>query len=85
VEQIVAVLKQVELGLPVADVTRQLGISEQTFYRWKKLYSGLQSDQVRELKQLQEENARLKRVVAELTLDKAMLQDVLQKKWPGPR
>ena len=85
VEQIVAVLKQVELGLPVADVIRQLGIAEQTFYRWKKLYSGLQSDQVRELKQLQEENARLKRVVAELTLDKAMLQDVLQKKWPGPR
>ena len=85
VEQIVAVLKQVELGLPVADVIRQLGIAEQTFYRWKKLYGGLQSDQVRELKQLQEENARLKRVVAELTLDKALLQDVLQKKWPGPR
>ena len=85
VEQIVAVLKQVELGLTVADATRQLGISEQTFYRWKKLYGGLQSDQVRELKQLQEENGRLKRVVAELTLDKALLQDVLQKKWPGPR
>jgi putative transposase len=85
VEQIVAVLKQVELGLPLADVIRQLGISEQTFYRWKKLYGGLQSDQVREPKQLQEENARLKRVVAELTLDKALLQDVLQKKWPGPR
>ena len=85
VEQIVAVLKQVELGLPVADVIRQLGIAEQTFYRWKKLYGGLQSDQVRELKQLQEENGRLKRVVAELTLDKALLQDVLQKKWPGPR
>ena len=84
-EQIVAVLKQVELGLPVADVIRQLGIAEQTFYRWKKLYGGLQSDQVRELKQLQEENARLKRVVAELTLDKALLQDVLQKEWPGPR
>ena len=85
VEQIVAVLKQVELGLTVSDATRQLGISEQTFYRWKKLYGGLQSDQVRELKQLQEENGRLKRVVAELTLDKALLQDVLQKKWPGPR
>ena len=85
VEQIVAVLKQVELGLTVADATRQLGISEQTFYRWKKLYSGLQCDQVRELKQLQEENGRLKRVVAELTLDKALLQIVLQKKWPGPR
>jgi len=65
VEQIVAVLKQMELGMPVADVTRQMGISEQTFYRWKKQYTGLQSDQVRELKKLRDENARLKRVVAE--------------------
>jgi len=79
VEQIVASLKQVELGMPVSDLIRQLGISEQTFYRWKKLYGGLQSDQVRELKQLQEENARLKKVVAELTLDKAILQDVVKK------
>ena len=54
VEQIVAALKQVELGMTVADATRQLGISEQTFYRWKKIYAGLQPDQVRELKQLQE-------------------------------
>lgn len=74
-----AVLKQVELGLTVADATRQLGISEQTFYRWKKLHGGLQSDRVRELKQLQEESARLKRVVAELTLDKALLRDVFAK------
>ena len=85
VEQIVAVLKQAELGMSVADVTRQVGISEQTFYRWKKVYSGLQPDQVRELKQLQEENARLKKLVAELSLDKAMLQDINSKKWPGPR
>jgi putative transposase len=85
VEQIVAALKQVELGMPVVDLIRQLGISEQTFYRWKKQYAGLQSDQVREFKQLQEENVRLKKVVAELTLDKAILQDVVQKKWPGPR
>jgi putative transposase len=85
VEQIVAILKQAELGMPVADVIRQVGVSEQTFYRWKKLYSGLQSDQVRELKQLQEENGRLKKVVAELSLDKAVLQDVLSKKFPGPR
>jgi putative transposase len=85
VEQIVAVLKQAELGMPVADVIRQTGISEQTFYRWKKQYAGLQSDQVRELKQLQDENTRLKRVVAELTLDKVILQDVVSKKWPGPR
>jgi putative transposase len=85
VEQIVAALKQVELGMPVVDLIRQLGISEQTFYRWKKQYAGLQSDQVREFKQLQDENVRLKKVVAELTLDKAILQDVVQKKWPGPR
>lgn len=81
VEQIVAVLKQAELGIPVAELIRQVGISEQTFYRWKKHYTGLEVDQVRQLKQLQEENARLKRLVADLTLDKAMLQDVLGKKF----
>ena len=85
VEQIVSILKQAELGLPVADLIRQVGISEQTFYRWKKQYAGLQSDQVRELKQVTEENGRLKRLVAELSLDKAVLQDVLSKKFPGPR
>jgi putative transposase len=85
VEQIVAVLKQAELGLPVADLIRQLGISEQTFYRWKKQYAGLESDQVRELKQVVDENARLKKLVAELSLDKAVLQDVLSKKFPGQR
>ncbi len=63
IEQIVAVLKQAELGMPVVDVIRQVGISEQTFYRWKKPYAGMQSDHVRELKQLQEENARLKKLV----------------------
>lgn len=85
VEQIVAVLKQAEAGLPVSDLIRQVGISEQTYYRWKKQYAGLQSDQVRELKLLQDENARLKKLVAELSLDKAILQDVSSKKWPGPR
>lgn len=85
VEQIVAVLKQAELGMPVADITRQVGISEQTFYRWKKQYAGLQPDQVRELKQLQDENARLKKLVAELSLDKAILQDDASKIWRGPR
>ncbi|AHB04863.1 transposase [Pandoraea pnomenusa 3kgm] len=85
VEQIVEILKQAELGMPVAELIRQVGISEQTFYRWKKLYSGLQTDQVRELKQLQDENAKLKKLVAELSLDKAVLQDVLAKKFPGPR
>ena len=85
VEQIVAALKQVELGMPVADLIRKLGISEQTFFRWKKDYTGLESDQAREFKQLQDENARLKRLVADLSLDKVILQDVAAKKWPGPR
>ncbi len=84
-EQIVAVLKRAELGLPVADLIRQIGITEQTFYRWKRQYGGLESDQVRELKQVVEENARLKKLVAELSLDKAVLQDVLSKKFPGQR
>lgn len=80
-EQIVAILKQAELGIPVAELIRQVGVSEQTFYRWKKKYSGLEVDQVRELKQVREENVRLKRIVADLTMDKAMLQDVLSKKF----
>jgi len=81
----VAALKRVEIGMPVADLIRQLGISEQTYYRWKKSSAGLESDQVRELKQVVEENARLKKLVAELSLDKAVLQDVLSKKFPGRR
>ena len=76
VVQIVAVLKQAELGMPVADVIRKIGISEQTSYRWKKQYASLEPDQARELKQLQEENSRLKRLVADLSLDKAILQDI---------
>ncbi|MBU1862015.1 MAG: transposase [Gammaproteobacteria bacterium] len=84
-EQIVAALKQVDMGMPVADLIRQLGISEMTYYRWKKKYGGLESDQVRELKQVLDENTRLKKLVAELSLDKAVLQDVLSKKFPGHR
>ena len=80
VEQIVGVLKQAELGVPVVQLIRKVGISEQTFYRWKKQYVELEIDQVRQLKQLQEENTRLKQLVAELSLDKTMLQDVLRKK-----
>jgi putative transposase len=75
VEQIVVALKQAELSMPVADLVRQLGISEQTYYRWKKQYAGLESNQVRELKQLQDENERLKKLVAELSLDKAILRE----------
>ena len=81
VEQIVAVLKQAKAGVPIAELIRRVGISEQTFYRWKKQYVGLEVDQVRRLKQVEEENARLKRLVADLTLDKVMLQDVLGKKF----
>lgn len=84
-EQIAAILKQHELGLPVAEILRRFGIAEQTFYRWKKHYGGLDGEQLRELKQLQEENGKLKRLVAELSLDKVMLQDVLSKNWGGPR
>lgn len=65
----------------MVEVIRKAGISEQTFYRWKAKYVGLQVDRVRQMKQLQEENVRLKQLVAELTLDQAMLQDVLSKKW----
>ncbi len=67
--------------MPVGELVRKVGISEQTFYRWKKHYVGLEIDQVRQLKQFQEENQRLKRLVADLTLDKTMLQDVLAKKF----
>jgi putative transposase len=80
VEQIMGVLKQAEVGAPVAGLIRQVGISEQTFYCWKKWYTGLDVDPVRQLKELQEENVRLKRVVADLALDKVMPQDVLSKK-----
>jgi putative transposase len=81
VEQIVGILKQAEVGVPVAEVIRKAGIAEQTFYRWKKQYVGLEVDQVRHLKQVQEENVRLKQLVAELSLDKTMLQEVLAKKF----
>jgi putative transposase len=80
VEQIVGVLKQAEVGVLIAELIRKVGISEQTFYRWKSKYIGLEVDQVRQLKQLRDENTRLKQLVAELTLDKTMLQDVLRKK-----
>lgn len=79
VEQVVAMLKQAELGMAILDLIRKVGISEQTYCRWKKQYNGLQPDQARERKQLPEESARLKKLVAESSLDKAVLQDVAQK------
>ncbi len=79
-EQIAFALKQAETGTSVQEVTRKMGISEQTFYNWKKKYGGLGPSELRKLKQLEEENHRLKRMVADLSLDKQMLQDVLSKK-----
>lgn len=78
--QIVFALRQAEAGTPVSEVIRKMGVAEQTFYRWKKKYAGLGVPEVRKLKQLEDENARLKQIVADLTLDKQMLQDVLRKK-----
>ena len=79
-EQIAFALRQAETGTPVREVIRKMGISEQTFYRWKKLYVGLGPSEVRRLKQLEEENRRLKQMVADLSLDKHMLQDVISRK-----
>lgn len=81
VEQITSVLQQVSSGMPVGDVCRQVGVSEQTFYRWKKQYGAMLPSEARELKQLRDENTKLKRLVADLALDKVMLQDVVQKKF----
>lgn len=80
-QQIVFALKQAETGVSVAEVCRKLGISEATFYNWKKKYDGLGAAELRRLRQLEEENSRLKQIVADLTLDKQMLQDVLKKKF----
>jgi len=79
-QQIVFALQQAEAGTAVAEICRKMGIAEQTFYRWKKRYGDLGVSEIRRLKQLEDENCRLKRVVADLTLDKAMLQDVLRGK-----
>ena len=79
-EQIAFALRQVEGGVPVKEVCRKLQISEQTFYRWKKKFGGLGVPEVRRMKQLQDEVRRLKQLVADLSLDKAMLQDALGKR-----
>ncbi len=79
-QQIAFALRQAEQGTTVAEVIRKMGISEQTFYRWKKKSGGLMPSEVRKLRQLEEENARLRRLVADLSLDKEMLQEVIRKK-----
>jgi putative transposase len=78
-EQVAYALRQAESGTPVGDVCRQLGVSEATFYTWKKKYAHLGVSELRRLRQLEDENARLKRVVADLTLDKHMLAEALRK------
>jgi len=80
-EQIAHALRQSEAGTPVAEITRKLGVSEATFYAWKKKFGSMGTAEIRELRQLREENLKLKRLVADLSLDKAMLQDVIVKKW----
>jgi len=80
-EQIFMALRQAEVGTPVTDISRKLEITETTFYRWKKKYSGLGLPELRELKQLREENRKLKQLVADLSLDKTILQESLRKKW----
>ena len=79
-QQIALALQQVEHGASVADVCRKLGISEQTWYRWKKRFGGMAPSEVKKLRQLEDENRRLKQLVADLTLDKQMLHEVLRKK-----
>jgi len=79
--QIVFALKQSESGISVEEVCRKMGISDATFYNWKKKYAGLGIPELRRLKQLEEENSKLKQLVADLSLDKQMLQDVLKKKY----
>ena len=80
-EQIIGILKEVEAGQKVGEVCRKYGVSEATYYRWKNVYSGLEVSQMRRLRQLEEENRRLKQIVADLTLDNTMLKEITAKKW----
>jgi putative transposase len=79
-EQIAFALKQAELGTSLAEVCRKMGVSEATFFRWKQKFSGLGPSELRRLRQLEEENTQLRKLVADFSIDKAMLQDVLAKK-----
>jgi putative transposase len=80
-EQIAMALRQAEAGTPVGEICRKLGVSEQTFYRWKKRFRALGASELRERRQLRDENRKLKGVVADLTLDKAILHEALRKNW----
>lgn len=80
-QQIVAALRQVEGGTAVGDVCRKLGVTEQTYYRWKRKFAGMGIAELRRLRESEDENRRLKQIVADLTLDKQMLQEALRKNW----
>lgn len=80
-EQIAMALRQAESGTPVVEICRKLGVTEQTFYRWRKKFGGLGVPELRELRQLREENRRLKGLVADLSLDREILQEAVRKKW----
>ncbi len=78
--QIAFILRQADEGTPIAEVCRKAGISEATFYNWRAKYGGLTPSEMKRLRQLEEENGKLKKLVADLSLDKAMLQDVIRRK-----
>ena len=80
-EQIVQVLNEAKAGLPVKEIIRKYGITEQTYYRWKSKYGGMEVSDVKRLKQLESENARLKTMVADLLLDNKILKDINSKNW----
>ena len=80
-EQVAMVLRQVESGTPVAEICRKMEITETTFYRWKRKFGGMGTPEIRELRQLREENRKLKQLVADLSLDKTILQESLRNKW----
>ncbi len=80
-EQIVGALQRLEAGMGAKELARDLGVNAQTLYRWKKRFGGLDVREARRLKQLEDENGRLKKMVADLSLDKQMLQEVLSRKW----
>ena len=80
-EQIIGILKERELGIPVADLIRKHGISEQTYYRWKSKYGGMEVSEARRLRELERENRQLKQMVADLMLDNKILKDINSKNW----
>lgn len=80
-EQIIAILKQAEAGIPTAELCRQHGINKNTLYNWRKKFGGMEVNDAKKMRTLEDENRRLKRIVADLTLDVTMLKDVLSKKW----